>query len=441
MVACNLYPFGANPGIANIDIGGHTMLRAGAKNHVACTVLSSPEQYQSVIDAMGTPTPGQTPTVPMELRETLAAEAFAHTAEYDAAIASWMAAGQPHGGGHGGGGQGEGLVPPAFFVSAPKAQGLRYGENPHQEAAFYVPASAASDPSTRPGVITARQLQGKELSYNNISDIDAAFEAVAEFTEPACVIVKHANPCGVAQGTSLADAYSKALRCDPTSAFGGIIACNVEVDKETALLMKDLFVEAVVAPSVTAEAQAVFKKKKNLRILETGGVPRPQEQSITFKSIGTGGVLLQTRDHEMATAEKFQVVTKRSPTPQEVEDLLFAARVGKHVKSNAIVYCKDGATVGIGAGQMSRVDAASIGEKKSNEAALNAGESAGSRTSGCVVASDAFFPFADGLEAIAASGATAVVQPGGSVRDEEVIAAADAAGIAMVFTSLRHFRH
>jgi len=427
LVAVNLYPFEAAPSIANIDIGGQTMLRAAAKNHVACTVLSCPQQYAQVMEAMGAPQ-GAAPSVPLPLRASLAAAAFAHTAAYDAQVAAWMTA------------QGSELddsaLPQQFMITAEKQQGLRYGENPHQQAAFYVPPGT----SRRAGVATATQLQGKELSYNNISDIDAAFEAVAEFTSPAVVIVKHANPCGVAHAATLAQAYEGALRCDPLSAFGGIIACNCEVDADTATLMASLFCEAIVAPSISPEAQAILAKKKNLRVLETGSLPAQEDKSLTFKSVA-GGVLVQSRDNQAATEESMRVVTQRAPSPQEVEDLLFAARVCKHVKSNAIVYAKDGATVGIGAGQMSRVDSASIGQKKSCEAAEAAGEAAQARTAGCVVASDAFFPFPDGLMAVAAAGTTAVVQPGGSVRDDEVIAAADEAGIAMVFTGLRHFRH
>jgi len=428
LVACNLYPFQSNPGIANIDIGGQTMLRAGAKNCAAVTVLSSPSQYSEVMDAMG-PVSATPPSVPQALRSKLAAAAFAHTAEYDTQIAGWMAtqAGVETPAG----------LPDTFTFTAGLAQGLRYGENPHQQAAFYLPEGAASG---RPGVCTATQLQGKELSYNNISDIDAAFEAVAEYEHPAVVIVKHANPCGVAQGTTLTEAYQGALKCDPLSAFGGIVACNREVDESTAKLLSKLFCEAIVAPSIHPDAQAIFKKKKNLRVLATNGMPDTEESSLTFKSVGPG-LLVQSRDAMAAARASMQVVTKRAPSEKEIEDLLFAARVCKHVKSNAIVYCKDGATVGIGAGQMSRVDAASIGQKKSGEAAVAAGEEPGSRTEGCVVASDAFFPFADGLLAVAEAGATAVVQPGGSVRDEEVIAAADEAGLAMVFTGLRHFRH
>jgi phosphoribosylaminoimidazolecarboxamide formyltransferase/IMP cyclohydrolase len=312
-------------------------------------------------------------------------------------------------------------------------QRLRYGENPHQQAAFYL------DGTTRPGVATAVQLQGKELSYNNLNDTDAAFECVAEFDRPAIVIVKHANPCGVAEAEDLATAWDRALRCDPVSAFGGIVAANRRLDRAAAERIAAIFTEVVVAPDADEEAKAIFAAKKNLRLLLTGGLPDPAAPGQVVRSVA-GGFLLQSRDAGRIRAADLRVVTKRAPTEAELADLLFAFRVAKHVKSNAIVYAKDGATVGIGAGQMSRVDAARIAAWKAAEAAQAAGL-AEPPTKGAVVASDAFFPFADGLQAAIAAGATAVIQPGGSVRDAEVIAAADAAGIAMVFTGMRHFRH
>jgi phosphoribosylaminoimidazolecarboxamide formyltransferase/IMP cyclohydrolase len=309
---------------------------------------------------------------------------------------------------------------------------LRYGENPHQEAAFYVSG-------TRPGVATARQVQGKELSYNNLNDTDAAFECVAEFEAPAVVIVKHANPCGVAEGATLAQAWDLALRCDPVSAYGGIIAVNRTLDEEAAERIAAIFTEVIVAPDATEAAQRVLARKKNLRLLLTGSLPNPAEAGLTVRSVA-GGLLAQCRDNGRVRAADLRVVTERTPTEAELADLLFAFRVCKHVKSNAIIYAKGGATVGVGAGQMSRVDSARIAAWKGEEAARAAGLQT-PLTRGSVVASDAFFPFADGLEAAVAAGATAVIQPGGSLRDGEVIAAADRAGVAMVLTGMRHFRH
>ena len=316
------------------------------------------------------------------------------------------------------------------------AQSLRYGENPHQTAAFY------RDGSSRPGVATARQLQGRELSYNNINDTDAAYELVAEFPPgegPACVIVKHANPCGVARGATLEAAYRAAYDCDRTSAFGGIVALNGALDEGTARAIAEIFTEVVIAPAVSDEAAAVFAPKKNLRLLAGGGLPDPRAPGRTWRQVA-GGYLVQDRDAGHIVSADLRVVTRRAPTPAEIEDLLFAWRVAKHVKSNAIVYAKDGATVGIGAGQMSRVDSTRIAASKARDMAAALGLSE-PPTIGSVVASDAFFPFSDGLVAAAEAGATAVIQPGGSVRDDEVIAAADAAGLAMVFTGMRHFRH
>ncbi len=317
-------------------------------------------------------------------------------------------------------------------MAGTRRQTLRYGENPHQDAAFYVT-------DARPGVATARQVQGKELSYNNLNDTDAAFECVAEFEEPTVVIVKHANPCGAATGATLADAWDRALRCDPVSAFGGIVAVNRTLDEAAAQKIAAIFTEVIVAPDADEAARAVLGRKKNLRLLLTGGLPDPAAPGLTFRSVA-GGFLAQTRDAGRITPQALKVVTKRAPTEAELADLVFAFRICKHVKSNAIVYARDGATVGIGAGQMSRVESARIAAWKGAEAARAAGLSE-PLTERSVVASDAFFPFADGLETALAAGATAVIQPGGSMRDQEVIDAADAAGAAMVFTGMRHFRH
>jgi phosphoribosylaminoimidazolecarboxamide formyltransferase/IMP cyclohydrolase len=425
LVAVNLYPFeatvaqGAPPAdcIENIDIGGPALIRAAAKNHDFVAVLTEPDQYQKVLaelDAHGGTT--------LALRRVLAGEAYARTATYDAAIAAWFA------------GQRDETFPTRLTVAGTLRQTLRYGENPHQEAGFYVSGSAP-----RPGVATAAQVQGKELSYNNLNDTDAAFECVAEFEAPTVVIVKHANPCGVASAATLADAWDLALRCDPVSAFGGIIAVNRRLDAAAAEKFAAIFTEVIVAPDADEAAKAVLSRKKNLRLLLTGGLPDPAAPGLTFRSL-SGGFLAQTRDAGRIAAQALKVVTKRAPTDRELADLVFAFRVCKHVKSNAIVYARDHATVGVGAGQMSRVDSARIAAWKSAEAAKAAGLDEPLAV-GSVVASDAFFPFADGLEAVVAAGATAVIQPGGSIRDEEVIAAADAAGVAMVFTGMRHFRH
>jgi phosphoribosylaminoimidazolecarboxamide formyltransferase/IMP cyclohydrolase len=422
LVAVNLYPFeetvarkaDAETIIENIDIGGPAMIRAAAKNHDFVAIVTDPAQYAEVEAALAE---GGTD---MMLRRRLAGAAYARTAAYDAAIASWFAEER-----------GE-AFPDRFAISGRRRQLLRYGENPHQSAAFYVTDG-------RPGVATARQVQGKELSYNNLNDTDAAFECVAEFDEPTVVIVKHANPCGIASAHSLTDAWDRALACDPVSAFGGIVAVNRVLDEETAKRIATIFTEVIVAPDATPEAEAVLAAKKNLRLLLTGGLPDPSAQAPAFRSLA-GGFLVQGRDAGRVLASDLKVVTKRQPSEHELTDLLFAFRVAKHVKSNAIVYAKAGATVGIGAGQMSRVDSARIAAWKAGEAAKAAGL-AEPLTRGSVAASDAFFPFADGLETIIAAGATAVIQPGGSLRDNEVIAAADAAGIAMVMTGMRHFRH
>jgi phosphoribosylaminoimidazolecarboxamide formyltransferase / IMP cyclohydrolase len=425
LLVVNLYPFEATVAagadydtcVENIDIGGPAMIRSAAKNHESVTIVTDAEDYAALIDDM-TANDGATSVA---LRRRLAGTAYARTAAYDAAIGRWFAE------------QNDDPFPRRFSLSGTRAQTLRYGENPHQNAAFY----ATGD--NRPGVATATQVQGKELSYNNLNDTDAAFELAAEFDSPAMAIIKHANPCGVAMADNLADAYAMALRCDPVSAFGGIIAVNRPLDAAAAEAMKDIFLEVVIAPEITAEAKAIFAAKKNLRVLETGGMPDPSAPGLMTKLL-SGGFLLQDRDSGRIGANDLKVVTKREPTDQEIRDMLFAFTVGKHVKSNAIVYAKDGATVGIGAGQMSRVDSSRIAARKSEDAAEASGASE-ALVKGSVVASDAFFPFADGLLAAADAGATAVIQPGGSIRDEEVIAAADDAGLAMVFTGMRHFRH
>ncbi|MBT3536528.1 MAG: bifunctional phosphoribosylaminoimidazolecarboxamide formyltransferase/IMP cyclohydrolase [Rhodospirillaceae bacterium] len=427
LVVVNLYPFeetvakGADFAtcIENIDIGGPAMIRSAAKNHAFVAVSTDPGDYADLIAAMAE----NNGATDGELRQRLAARAYARTGSYDGAIATWFAAQR-----------GE-AFPDRLVVAASKQSELRYGENPHQAAAFYT----SGDP--RPGVATARQLQGKELSYNNLNDTDAAFELIGEFdpTQAAVAIIKHANPCGVAVGTDLLDAYQKALRCDPVSAFGGIIATNRPLDGAAAAAMVEIFTEVIIAPEADEAAIAAIAAKKNLRLLLTGGLPDAGAPGMTLKSLA-GGYLLQSRDSGRIGADDIKVVSKRQPSEQELADLLLAFRICKHVKSNAIIYVKDGATVGIGAGQMSRVDSARIAARKSEDAAEAAGLSE-PLAKGSVVASDAFFPFADGLLAAAEAGATAVIQPGGSMRDEEVIAAADEAGLAMVLTGMRHFRH
>jgi phosphoribosylaminoimidazolecarboxamide formyltransferase/IMP cyclohydrolase len=424
LVAVNLYPFEATVAqgadfadcVENIDIGGPAMIRSAAKNHAHVVVCTEPAHLERVAAELT-----EHGGTRLALRRALAAEAYARTAAYDAAIAAWFA-----------NQEGE-AFPPRLAFAGIRAQTLRYGENPHQQAAFY------RDGTQRFGIATARQAQGKELSYNNLNDTDAAFECVAEFARPAIVIVKHANPCGVAEGEELEQAWDAALRCDPVSAFGGIVAANRPLDAAAAERIAGIFTEVVIAPDADDAALAVFARKKNLRLLLTGGLPDPTAPALAIRSVA-GGFLVQSRDAGRVEADTLKVVTQRAPTPTELADLLFAFRVCKHVKSNAIVYAKDGATVGIGAGQMSRVDSARIAAWKSAEAARASGSDV-PLAQGSVVASDAFFPFADGLEAAAAAGATAVIQPGGSVRDAEVIAAADRAGLAMVFTGMRHFRH
>ncbi len=425
LLVVNLYPFestlasGADRDtcVENIDVGGPAMIRGASKNHDFVAVVTDPSQYAAVLAALE----AADGTTTLALRRTLAAAAFARTAAYDAAIAGWMAREEGD------------TLPARLTLTAQRQEVLRYGENPHQSAAFYLTGEA------RPGVATARQLQGKALSYNNINDTDAAFELVSEFEQPAVAIIKHANPCGVAEGNSLEEAYALALRCDPVSAFGGIVAVNRTLDAATAARIAELFTEVIVAPDVTPEAQAIIARKKNLRLLVTGGMANTTAPGLWVKTV-SGGLLVQDRDAGRVTAADLKVVTKRAPTEQELADLLFAFRVGKHVKSNAIVYARNGATVGIGAGQMSRVDSCRIAAWKATEATKAAGLDE-NLAKGSAVASDAFFPFADGLLAAVEAGATAVIQPGGSMRDAEVIAAADEHGLAMVLTGMRHFRH
>ena len=426
LLVVNLYPFeatvaaGASPEdcVETIDIGGPALLRAAAKNHAGVAVVTDPEDYAPLIEAL------EAGGTTLALRKRLAADAYARTAAYDAAVSAWMA------------GRAGDAAPRRRAVAGTLAQSLRYGENPHQSAALYRTAEA------RPGVATARVLQGKALSYNNLADTDAALEAAAEFDPaegPAVVIVKHANPCGVARGASAGEAWERALACDPVSAFGGIVALNTPLDAEAAERIAAIFTEVVVAPEITEAARAAFAAKPNLRLLETGALPDPAAPGLTLHPVA-GGLLVQDRDAGRLDASALRTVTRRAPTASELADLLFAWRVAKHVKSNAIVYARDGATVGIGAGQMSRVDSCRIAARKAEDMAAAAGLPE-SPAKGSAVASDAFFPFPDGLLAAAEAGATAVIQPGGSVRDKEVIAAADAAGLAMVFTGMRHFRH
>ena len=424
LLLVNLYPFEATVAsgadaaacIENIDIGGPALIRAAAKNHAFVTVIVDAADYPKLLAEMDAHAGGTS----LAWRQALAAKAFRRTAAYDAAIGQWFAAqaGEPS--------------PERVVIAGSLRQSLRYGENPHQTAAFYVTADA------RPGVASAEQIQGKELSYNNLADTDAAFELVAEFSQPAVAIIKHANPCGVAEAASVADACGKALACDPVSAFGGIVALNRPLDAATATLLAQIFLEVIIAPAIDDDARVILAPRKNVRVLITGALPDPAQAGLTFRSLA-GGFLMQGRDTALM-AGAWDVVSKRAPTNAEALDLAFAWRVAKHVKSNAIVFARDGATVGVGAGQMSRVDSARIAAWKAEDARTSAGEAA-PRTKGAVVASDAFFPFPDGLIACAEAGATAVIQPGGSVRDADVIAAADARGMAMVFTRMRHFRH
>ncbi|MBV2186875.1 MAG: bifunctional phosphoribosylaminoimidazolecarboxamide formyltransferase/IMP cyclohydrolase [Rhizobium sp.] len=424
----NLYPFeevraagGDYPTtVENIDIGGPAMIRASAKNHAYVTVLTDPSDYPVLLEALKADDCQTT----YALRQQFAAKAFARTAAYDAVISNWFA---------------EALsidMPQYRAIGGSLKEAMRYGENPHQSAGFYVTGDQ------RPGVATATLLQGKQLSYNNINDTDAAFELVAEFPAeqgPACAIIKHANPCGVATGPSLVEAYKRALACDSTSAFGGIIALNQMLDAATAEEIVKLFTEVIIAPTVSDEAKAIIAAKPNLRLLTTGALPDPRARGIVAKTV-SGGLLVQSRDNVMVEDLELKVVTRRAPTPTELEDMKFAFKIAKHVKSNAVIYAKDGQTAGIGAGQMSRVDSARIAALKAEDAAKALGL-AEPLTKGSAVASEAFYPFADGLLAAIAAGATAVIQPGGSMRDAEVIAAADEHNVAMVFTGIRHFRH
>ncbi len=427
LLVVNLYPFEATVArgadhatcIENIDIGGPAMIRAAAKNHRFVTVVTDPGDYATLLDQMK----AHAGATPLAFRQKLALTAYSRTAAYDTAVSTWLAAELAE------------STPRYRSFAGTLAQPLRYGENPHQSAAFY------TDGSRRPGVATARQWQGKELSYNNINDTDAAFELVAEFadTAPACAIIKHANPCGVAQAATLVEAYRRAYVCDQTSAFGGIVALNQPLDAETAEEIVKIFTEVVIAPGASDEAKAIFATKKNLRLLTTAALPDAHAKGLAFKQVA-GGFLVQDRDAGHITPADLKVVTRRAPTDKELADLMFAWTVAKHVKSNAIIYVRDGATVGVGAGQMSRIDSTRIAARKADDMAGTLGLPA-PLTQGSVVASDAFFPFADGLIAAAEAGATAIIQPGGSMRDDEVIAAADERGLAMVFTNQRHFRH
>jgi len=430
LLVVNLYPFEqavAAGGtyemcVENIDIGGPAMIRAGAKNHAHVAVCVDSDDVETVLAEMDE----NDGKVSGTLRRKLAAKSYARSAAYDTAIANYFA-------------DVIGETPEYRAQAGTLKQELRYGENPHQTAAFY------SDGSNRPGVATAKQKQGKALSYNNINDTDAAYELVAEFgnaddsAQPAVAIIKHANPCGVGRADNFLDAYKAALACDPVSAFGGIVALNGTLDEITAKEIIKVFTEVVIAPSATDAAIAVFAKKKNLRLLIAGGLPDPSDPSFTQRNVA-GGILVQDRDNGHADPDDLKIVTKRKPTDAEMADLMMAWKVAKHVKSNAIVYVKDGSTAGIGAGQMSRLDSARIAARKAEDAKEAAGWEE-LRTKGCACASDAFFPFPDGMLSAAAAGATAIIQPGGSIRDDEVIKAADEAGLAMVFTGMRHFRH
>jgi len=429
LVVVNLYPFEATVAkgadrpeiIENIDIGGPSMVRSAAKNHGFVTIVTDPSDYAKLLEEIE----ANDGATSLEFRKMMAARAFAATASYDSMISQWFGFADQ-----------QQMFPEFLAVNGKAPQVLRYGENPHQMAAFYTPTG----PHVA-GVAQAEQLQGKALSYNNLNDADAALELAAEFGggDPAVVIVKHANPCGVAQGSTLLEAWNSALQCDSVSAFGGIVAVNTELDAATAEAIASIFTEVVIAPKVSEEARAVFSRKKNLRLLECGELPNPRRGGLAVKTIA-GGLLVQSRDNGAVAEADLKVVTKREPTPQELKDCFFAWTVARHVKSNAIVYAKDGATAGIGAGQMNRRDSARIAAIKAQEAAETY-DWAAPKTKGSAVASDAFFPFADGLIAAAQAGATAVIQPGGSIRDDEVIAAADEAGLAMVFTGMRHFRH
>jgi phosphoribosylaminoimidazolecarboxamide formyltransferase/IMP cyclohydrolase len=418
LVVVNLYPFEATVGrgagwdeiVENVDIGGPAIIRSAAKNYAFVAVVVDPADYTWVLSEMEK----NSGATPLELRRQLAATAFGRTAAYDAAIAHRFSqeAGE--------------TFPRRISFTGARNKRLRYGENPHQEAAFY------GDGTQRPGIATALQVSGKELSFNNLNDTDAAFELVAEFDKPAIAIIKHANPCGVALGDNLAEAHARALACDATSAFGGVVASNRRLDEETARAIIEIFTEVVIAPGASKEALAVLAEKKNLRVLLTKDMPDPRSGGLTARSLASG-LLVQTRDSGRVPEAEMKVVTERQPSDAEMADMLFAFRIAKHVKSNAIVYARDQASVGIGAGQMSRLDSAVIARGKAERGGLS--------VEGAVVASDAFFPFADGLIEAAEGGATAAIQPGGSMRDEEVIAAANERGMTMVMTGMRHFRH
>lgn len=420
LVVVNLYPFvktvasGADYGtcIENIDIGGPAMVRSAAKNHAYVAIVTDPADYTSVLEEMA----ANDGATSFDLRKKLAARAYAHTAAYDSAISGWFA-GQDN------------EFPRQIAFAGTLKQSLRYGENPHQRAALYLTNEQ------RPGAATAEILQGKELSYNNINDTDAAYELVGEFAQPAVAIIKHANPCGVATAHNMLDAYNKALACDPVSAFGGIIALNRTLDAQTAAKIIEIFSEVIIAPDIASDALPVLATKKNLRVLRANGLPSPVAVRPTYKPVA-GGLLVQDGDNGVVSEDMLKVVTKRQPTDGEVKDMLFAFKVCKHVKSNAIVYARDGVTVGIGAGQMNRRDSSRIAAMRMEEFGLKP-----AKGEAMVVASDAFFPFPDGLLAAAEAGASAIIQPGGSIKDEDVIKAADDAGLAMVFTGMRHFRH
>jgi phosphoribosylaminoimidazolecarboxamide formyltransferase/IMP cyclohydrolase len=424
LLAVNLYPFAATvaragctyeDAVDNIDIGGPAMVRAAAKNHASVTVVVDPGDYRALLDELA----ANAGATNISMRQRLAAKAFAHTAQYDAMVSAYFT------GAIGGAAT---TFPDDLNLSFRKHLDLRYGENPHQQAAFY------TDPRSIGASVThARQIQGKELSYNNIVDGDTALECVRQFDTAGCVIVKHANPCGAARAATLEEAYARAYRTDPTSAYGGIIAFNRELDADTAHAIVDQqFVEVILAPGVSNEAQTVLALKEDVRVLVVGDLSLPVTQLLEYKSVA-GGLLVQTRDNGVVRAQELRAVTRRVPTLAELDDLIFAWRVAKYVKSNAIVCVKDKATVGIGAGQMSRVVSSKIAALKAKDAGLDM-QSAG-------IASDAFFPFRDGLDTLAELGVKSVIQPGGSKRDAEVIAAADEHGIAMVFTGMRHFRH
>ena len=427
LLVANLYPFEASVAkgadraavIENIDIGGPAMLRAAAKNHAFVTTLTAAEDYPALLQELETHDGATT----LAFRQRLALIAFGRTAAYDSAVSGWMADAINEG------------TPRWRSFAGRLAQPLRYGENPHQAAAFY------RDGSTRPGVATAVQWQGKELSYNNINDTDAAFELVAELgaDKPACAIIKHANPCGAACAGTLVAAYQRALECDQVSAFGGIVALNQTLDGETAAEITRIFTEVVIAPDATDEARAIFDQKQNLRLLTTGSLPDAGQKGLLFRQV-SGGFLVQDRDISVIGPDDLKPVTRRAPSDTELQDLLFAWKIAKHVKSNAIVYAKDGRTIGIGAGQMSRVDSTMIAARKAEDMG-RALDLPHSPAQGAVAASDAFFPFADGIEVLASVGVSAIIQPGGSMNDQAVIEAADRLGLAMVFTGQRHFRH